>query len=368
MAIQKRANGTYGVAVYDAALGRKRWVGTARTERDARRLEAQAATERRRRGSVPTLAEWAARWVDECPRLKASSDATNRERARVIAAAPFARLPLDRIRPVDAAEWAQRNVSAHAAARAMFNDAVRLGLTDARNPFAELRVRRGTGRKHLDPPSPAVIEDLARVALETGGPVLRALILTAAWAGLRPGELFALRPSDVDLAAREIRVERQWVTKTAAETAVKNGRPRTAVILDPAADALRDALAAADRLVFATPARGSRFTQGNLHYWWNPVRVGAGVPGMDFYVLRHFHGSFLLNELRVPAQDVAAQLGHTDGGRLVMELYGHPSAVLARDRIRQAQAALGSIPEALRVVSGASGQQQGRAAGAGRGL
>jgi hypothetical protein len=40
--------------------------------------------------------------------------------------------------------------------------------------------------------------------------------------------------------------------------------------------------------------------------------------------------------LELPAQDVAAQLGHTDGGRLVMALYGHPSAELARDRIKRA--------------------------------
>lgn len=52
MAIQKRGNGTYGVAVYDPALGRKRWVGTARTEREARRMMAEA-TQAADRGRVP---------------------------------------------------------------------------------------------------------------------------------------------------------------------------------------------------------------------------------------------------------------------------------------------------------------------------
>ena len=352
MAIQKRANGTYGVSVYDPGLGRKRWAGTARTVREAKRLEAAALAAGQDRGRVPTLKEWCGRWVDECPRPKASSDATNRERARHIARQPFARLPLDRIRPSDVAGWAQANVSAHSAARAMFNDAIRLGLTTARNPFAELRVQRGTGRKHVTPPDEGKVAELACLAPYPG---LRALILAGAWTGLRPGELFALRPGDVDLAAREVRVERQYVTKTASETAVKNGRPRTAVILEPAVQALADVLAEDGRLVFSTP-RGARFTQGNLHYWWSPVRAGAGLPGLDFYMLRHFHGSYLLNALRLPAQDVAAQLGHTDGGRLVMELYGHPSELLARDRIRQAQAGLGSTGPGVRVVSGASGQ------------
>ena len=57
---------------------------------------------------------------------------------------------------------------------------------------------------------------------------------------------------------------------------------------------------------------------------------------MDFYELRHFCGSWLFNDLELPAQDVAHQLGHTDGGALVQRLYGHPSEKLARDRIKRA--------------------------------
>jgi hypothetical protein len=39
--------------------------------------------------------------------------------------------------------------------------------------------------------------------------------------------------------------------------------------------------------------------------------------------------------------DVAVQLGHTDGGRLVMTLYGHPNEDRARDRLDIAFAADG---------------------------
>jgi hypothetical protein len=41
-----------------------------------------------------------------------------------------------------------------------------------------------------------------------------------------------------------------------------------------------------------------------------------------------------------PADD-AVQLGHTDGGRLVMTLYGHPDEDRARDRLDLAFAADG---------------------------
>jgi hypothetical protein len=57
---------------------------------------------------------------------------------------------------------------------------------------------------------------------------------------------------------------------------------------------------------------------------------------MDFYELRHFCGAWLFNDHELPAQDVAHQLGHTDGGGLVQKLYGHPSADLARERIKRA--------------------------------
>ena len=52
--------------------------------------------------------------------------------------------------------------------------------------------------------------------------------------------------------------------------------------------------------------------------------------------------------------DVAQQLGHTDGGQLVMELYGHPSEAGARSRLL---AAWGDEVEPLRSISGARREQ-----------
>ena len=44
----------------------------------------------------------------------------------------------------------------------------------------------------------------------------------------------------------------------------------------------------------------------------------------------------MLNVAELPDHVVAAQLRHTDGGTLVRELYGHPDAAMARERIRAA--------------------------------
>jgi integrase len=54
---------------------------------------------------------------------------------------------------------------------------------------------------------------------------------------------------------------------------------------------------------------------------------------MNFYDLRHLSGSWLFNDLELPAQDVAHQLGHDDGGGLVQRLY---VIRLARERIKRA--------------------------------
>jgi hypothetical protein len=75
---------------------------------------------------------------------------------------------------------------------------------------------------------------------------------------------------------------------------------------------------------------------GTQHYYWHPIRCAFGQPGMDLYELRHFCGSYHLNDLQLAPQDVAHQLGHTDGGVLVQKLYGHASAELARRRIADA--------------------------------
>jgi integrase len=83
--------------------------------------------------------------------------------------------------------------------------------------------------------------------------------------------------------------------------------------------------------------RGRRFTKSSLYYYWNPVRAAFGRPGMDFYELRHFCATHML-ELGVSHADIAMQLGHTDGGALVMSTYGHPTEDGARERVKRAYA------------------------------
>jgi integrase len=157
---------------------------------------------------------------------------------------------------------------------------------------------------------------------------------------MRPAELYALRWSDLDLKSNEVSVTRQYSPKSRKFELPKNGKPRSIVLTGPARGALMEMPRPIDpdTLIFRG-GRGGALTGRTQHYYWNPVRCVFGRPSMTLYELRHFCGSWLLNDLELPPQDVAHQLGHTDGGALVMSLYGHPSERLARERIKRATGA-----------------------------
>jgi integrase len=208
-------------------------------------------------------------------------------------------------------------------------------------------------------PTRAEVERLADCAPEVwGGEVAlttRALILMAAFVGMRPAELYGLRWSDLDFRDDEVRVERQYSASTRRIELPKNGQKRSVVLTPPAKEGLL-ALprpVKADELVFRG-SRGGPLTGRTQHYYWHPIRCRFGQPSMDFYELRHFCGAWLFNDLELPAQDVAHQLGHTDGGALVQRLYGHPSERLARERIKRA---VGGRPREVVQLSEASRRQ-----------
>jgi len=93
-----------------------------------------------------------------------------------------------------------------------------------------------------------------------------------------------------------------------------------------------DAMRRGSTYVFETP-NAKRFTRKSHAHYWYQVRAAAGREDLEFYALRHFCATHLLH-LGLSHADVAVQLGHTDGGALVMSTYGHPEAARARERLR----------------------------------
>jgi integrase len=335
MAIVRR-NGRYGVRVYVVGEG-QRWVGTYDTMREARRVEREAAVEAAKpkpKMAQLTCEEFAVRFLEEhCHALERSTIKTYETPVRLFSR-DFAGVPLASVDRPMARSWAikqpRNNVNV---IRTLFNHAYRDGLIPG-NPFSKLGLRQSRGRKDLVVLTPEELHALANCALSVYrdyGPVFRAMILFAAYTELRPGELFALTWQD--LTAEEIRV-RHSLSTVGELKRPKNGKARTVVLPRPAREALSDVPRLQGEPWVFTGRTGRRYTRPTLAHTWHPVRALAGRPQMDFYELRHFCATYLL-ERGLPPSDVAVQLGHTDNGALVMSTYGHPSAEAARRRIRR---------------------------------
>lgn len=335
MAILKRGD-KYGVRVWDPGLGKHRWLGTYPTRKAAKEAEAAAITAPRVAGAY-TVAQWAEQWQRDYARTAPYTRKTYAYACKQITEEIGDRRLADITRP-DAKQLANSwSRSTSRVARTMWADALRDGLC-AHNPFTNLRLETPKGRKDITALTEPEIADLAEVARAQHGDYgdeAAAVILFAAYTGVRPGELAALQWRDVDIPVRRATISRA-LDGAGGEKPPKNGLSRQIVLPLPAVRAL-DLLARAlsdDEYVFHTP-RGKRFSKGTIAYLWRPVIAAWRAKGgrdLDFYELRHACATLLLERGLSPA-DVAVQLGHTDGGRLVMILYGHPSEDRARERI-----------------------------------
>ena len=349
-----RRGKAYGVSVYDPALKRKRWVGTFSTLREARAAQRSVA-QRAPHGPTEDCATFAERWVHDYPRPAPATVKTYRYALRKFAE-DFRGVPLAKVDRPSARAWALREPQSNVrVVRSMFTDVINDGLHPGPNPFANMRLEQPRGRKDLIALTESELAALADCALKVHGafgPAFRAMILFAAYVGLRPGELYVLERSDV--GTDEV-VIRQNLDGTGQIKRPKNGKERRVILPPPARAALGDVTAWVDvPWLFATP-RGRRFSKGTHLYYWRPVRAAFGRPTMDFYELRHFCATHLLS-LGVSHADVAVQLGHADGGALVMSTYGHPTEDGARERLKRAFGLnVQSLPGSVRSQAGSSG-------------
>jgi integrase len=139
-----------------------------------------------------------------------------------------------------------------------------------------------------------------------------ALVLTAAYAGLRLGELRALRWRDVDFERRIVHVRRAFTQ--ANEDVPKSGRARAVPMVDQVArclDALsrRDMFTSPNELVFPNPAGGFLEDSALRRRYYRALKA-AGIAHLRFHDVRHTFGTLAVQEF--PLSDVKAYMGHAD--------------------------------------------------------
>jgi integrase len=165
---------------------------------------------------------------------------------------------------------------------------------------------------------------------------MRALLLTAAFTGLRASELRGLRWEDVDLKAAVLQV-RQRADRYNKIGKLKSSKSRRAVPLDtenllPALRQWHMASEYKSGLVFPT-STGAIEHHKNMVNSLEPVMTAAkvvdrnGKPKYALHAFRHYFASWCLNPesrggLGLPPQDVQRLLGHSSIV-MTLDVYGH---------------------------------------------
>lgn len=319
--------------------GEQHWVpgGPWETKSAAREAERRYRERVERVRTQESCASFAERWLREWPRPAAS---TRRMYAYAVGrfAEEFGPTRLDAVERLSARTWAlgvPRNISR--VVGIMYEDARNVGLVE-NNPFSSLRLPPSERTQEIHPPTLDEYRQLLDACTVLGGygAEFRAMIQFSAWTGLRAGELHALRWDDVGEETIRVRAARKRDGEIGRP---KNGKEREVAYLPPAR-VLDEVPRRGDEFVFHT-ARGKPLVQGSHHYAWRTVRAtsqlpmerkAADLPNVRWHDFRHFCATQLL-ELGLDHFAVSVQLGHEDGGALVMARYGHPSKDAARTRL-----------------------------------
>lgn len=142
---------------------------------------------------------------------------------------------------------------------------------------------------------------------------------------LRRGEILGLRDPDVDFERGTISVSHQ--VQEGKRTRTKTRAGRRSIDIGPAAlKLLREQQMVrapnAEGLLFPTRT-GSPFDGNNFMYRvFKPAARAAGIPELTFHDLRHT-GASLMIAAGCHVKVIADQMGHADGGALVLGRYGH---------------------------------------------
>lgn len=344
--------------------GERVQVGEYATKREATEAEIEYRKTRKLTREVMSITGVRDSWLRDGRRRWKASTAIEQERRTRDFEAQYGKRAAHEFSVPEAMEWAGKSGHTVEALRAMFSHGRRMGVVHA-NPFDRLSPPR-TSSQIIEPGRGALtldeVEQLAGIAERLDGVWHRSLVLFAAFTGLRIGEVLAVRYTD--MGAGRLTISRAYNTTTNTYDTPKNGNTRVVVLPPQAFDAIQamPRRAGLDEIFFA-PQSGEPMTSRSYERYWKSVRdafmltldeshwlvardrkararqerEGKRVTGkaLVFHELRHTCATMLL-EAGVSPEDVAIQLGHTDGGDLVRSTYGHMDRERQLDRVARA--------------------------------
>ena len=181
-----------------------------------------------------------------------------------------------------------------------------------RNPAADVERPGFRVSDDIDAFSPEEVHALVRAA---GSKQDACLYLTAAFTGLRLGELLALQWRDVDFSGEAIRVRRSYNVHGGVGTP-KSGKVRSVPMVPEVAQALarlakREWFTGDEDLVFAGDL-GKYLDASALRERYKAALDRAGLRRLRFHDLRHTFGTLAVKRAEIPA--VQAWMGHAHVG------------------------------------------------------
>ncbi|HUB73471.1 MAG TPA: tyrosine-type recombinase/integrase [Solirubrobacteraceae bacterium] len=387
---------------YAKYRGRKKWIGTFETLEEYNLEKARCLAElqeevnnphSQRNGSI-TVAKFAGAsfhdngritmtWPDgeRCQKETGRRGSTIRRLRDGLR--PFVRefhdRPLDSFTRDEAVTWTRpKGANTQQAVRQFFNHAEDRDLID-RNLFTKLGASKR--KRRVDRPDFEIISDEAYARLRQGarecraddyGLVLEGAVLTIGDEALRPGEIFALHRPELHFDKGLIHVKRQIALETGEITWPKDDDGRWV----PMTPAWREHIERMPRMgkvvnkdmgeiVFPSP-QGGYMWRSTWSSWWKAICAAAGMPGQDFYDLKHRAIQWMVTPveedgLGLDPATVAEVVGHDDGGYLIATVYtklGQRRAIAraqrALDAYQQRRDAADSEPPRLTVVRDAA--------------
>lgn len=240
----------------------------------------------------------------------------------------------------------------HQVTRRALAQAVRWGLIP-RNPadFAEPPKAEQSQMRFLSP------DEAQRLLAAAQGHRLYALFVLAVTTGMRRGELFGLRWSDVDLQAGKIRVTQAMrYASGKAEVAAPKTRSarRTITLTQMAVQALKRHLIQqkAERLQAGPLWRGDEYdlvfctqigtplgVRNVMRRDFKPLLEAAGLGDIRFHDLRHTAATLMLSQ-GVHPKVVSEMLGHSRTA-ITMDVYSHALPNLQAEAAQKMDALLG---------------------------
>lgn len=275
--------------------------------------------------------EWVQRWEAQVVDLRITTRALNLGIVRNYLGPRFGPWPLSRIGTADVRAMVAEELSAGKLSRsAVRRHAIVLGTIleaavgdgrIARNPVRGVKLPPEDSRRKrfLEP------AEVARLAA-AHPPHYQPMVLTAAYVGLRWGELVGLALDRVDPLRRTIRVERQLLEVGGH---LEYGPPKTragnrtvtmpAALVDVLAEHFARPAVQASGLAFPGP-KGAPLRRSNFRRVWSKACARAGLEGLVFHELRHTAAALAIAQGAHPLA-IRERLGHSSI-TVTMDTYG----------------------------------------------